>query len=411
MSKQEYWDDQRVGFDDSETLAGKTNCAAEKCFGGTMIWSLDMDSSHGSNRPVIRLILNLDDGRRTPATVPTADTSATSSSGARGQTVPVAPVAPVAAAPGKSTNTASGTKSPSRSTISSQTGSSKKSSSISVSFSATGSRPSGQSTGATSQGQALPAALMIPGIAPVPSPMLAPELMVTKEAVQDFTIFNIKPQLFDSMRKASPDINSVLKTGISSLSKSIKNPGQVNVQDIAKANSLLGKHGPETQQVASTFKQLTGRELPRQGQLANIGVNKLSNAVKLLTSATKDVGGLGAALDLSLADAYELNARFPPQDLRKVVQAQTAIKALSAELKPILNDLAQFITETGQSLQAIKRHAPKFVIRESPRDGILAPQSSQHTLQGSSSDSKRARVERSLSSKMNISLIRNVQRR
>ncbi|KAI4206577.1 MAG: hypothetical protein LQ348_000899 [Seirophora lacunosa] len=171
------------------------------------------------------------------------------------------------------------------------------------------------------------------------------------------------------MRKASPDINSVLKTGISSLSKSIKNPGQVNVQDIAKANSLLGKHGPETQQVASTFKQLTGavsstgRELPRQGQLANIGVNKLSNAVKLLTSATKDVGGLGAALDLSLADAYELNARFPPQDLRKVVQAQTAIKALSAELKPILNDLAQFITETGQSLQAIKRHAPKFVIR------------------------------------------------
>ncbi|KAI4206576.1 MAG: hypothetical protein LQ348_000898 [Seirophora lacunosa] len=206
MSKQEYWDDQRVGFDDSETLAGKTNCAAEKCFGGTMIWSLDMDSSHGSNRPVIRLILNLDDGRRTPATVPTADTSATSSSGARGQTVPVAPVAPVAAAPGKSTNTASGTKSPSRSTISSQTGSSKKSSSISVSFSATGSRPSGQSTGATSQGQALPAALMIPGIAPVPSPMLAPELMVTKgygfysgfvafqrkiaEAVQDFTIFS-----------------------------------------------------------------------------------------------------------------------------------------------------------------------------------------------------------------------------
>lgn len=129
---------------------------------------------------MIRLILNLDDGRRTPATVPTADTSATSSSGARGQTVPVAPVAPVAAAPGKSTNTASGTKSPSRSTISSQTGSSKKSSSISVSFSATGSRPSGQSTGATSQGQALPAALMIPGIAPVPSPMLAPELMVTK---------------------------------------------------------------------------------------------------------------------------------------------------------------------------------------------------------------------------------------
>ncbi|KAI4093945.1 MAG: hypothetical protein LQ344_002543 [Seirophora lacunosa] len=255
------------------------------------------------------------------------------------------------------------------------TGSSKKSSSISVSFSATGSRPSGQSTGATSQGQALPAALMIP---------------------------DIKPQLFDSMRKASPDINSVLKTGISSLSKSIKNPGQVNVQDIAKANSLLGKHGPETQQVASTFKQLTARRLVTDtvipgvltipsptlhwGKALMSGFNPggssgrasggasggagdgllgtLLGLANLICEQSIDVGGLGAALDLSLADAYELNARFPPQDLRKVVQAQTAIKALSAELKPILNDLAQFITETGQSLQAIKRHAPKFVIRE-----------------------------------------------
>lgn len=74
------------------------------------------------------------------------------------------------------------------------------------------------------------------------------------------------------------------------------------------------------------------------------------------------MGGLGAALDSSLSDAYELNERFPPQDVSKVVQAQTANKALSADLKTVLNDLAQFITRPSQSLQTIKRHAPKFVI-------------------------------------------------
>ena len=71
---------------------------------------------------------------------------------------------------------------------------------------------------------------------------------------------------------------------------------------------------------------------------------------------------MGAALDSSLADAYELNQRFPPADVSKVVQAQAANKALSEDLKLVLKDLAGFITRPTQSLATIKRHAPKFVI-------------------------------------------------
>ncbi|KAL8782181.1 MAG: hypothetical protein Q9213_005617 [Squamulea squamosa] len=47
MSKQTFWDDQWVGFDDGETMAQKTSWAADNCFGGIMIWSLDMNSGQG----------------------------------------------------------------------------------------------------------------------------------------------------------------------------------------------------------------------------------------------------------------------------------------------------------------------------------------------------------------------------
>ena len=47
MSKQITWDDQWIGYDDDETMAMKINWAAQNCFGGTMIWSLDLDSGEG----------------------------------------------------------------------------------------------------------------------------------------------------------------------------------------------------------------------------------------------------------------------------------------------------------------------------------------------------------------------------
>lgn len=289
-------------------------------------------------------------GGQTSATVPAASKSTISSTGAQGQTVPVLPVL---LAPGKSTNTVSAGNSLSRSALSSQTGSktsgsfktsgssktpgsSTTSSPTSARSQGTGSLASGQSIGATSQGQASAAALMIPGIATIPSPTLAPDSIITKgtgailgliplavafqrelaETEQDLAKYggsgstkrdavqrrqatlpkpddvkkaleklasayallgllekevglieiNSLPadvqKIFDGIKKALPGIDSGTKAGITSLADSIKNPGQVNGQDIEKANSLLGEKGSVTQQVTATFKQLTGWKAP-----------------------------------------------------------------------------------------------------------------------------------------------------
>ena len=41
MMKQITWDDQWIGYDDSETIKAKKAWADGKCFGGTMVWSID----------------------------------------------------------------------------------------------------------------------------------------------------------------------------------------------------------------------------------------------------------------------------------------------------------------------------------------------------------------------------------
>lgn len=48
MVKQITWDDQWIGYDDDETFALKRGWADSHCFGGTMLWSIDMDSVSGS---------------------------------------------------------------------------------------------------------------------------------------------------------------------------------------------------------------------------------------------------------------------------------------------------------------------------------------------------------------------------
>lgn len=47
MSKEVSWDNQWIGYDDDETFKMKIDWAAENCFGGTTLWSLDMDSGEG----------------------------------------------------------------------------------------------------------------------------------------------------------------------------------------------------------------------------------------------------------------------------------------------------------------------------------------------------------------------------
>ncbi|KAL8692314.1 MAG: hypothetical protein Q9218_002631 [Villophora microphyllina] len=53
MVKQITWDDQWIGYDDDDTIALKLGWADSHCFGGSMNWSIDMDSGPGSgNSPV-----------------------------------------------------------------------------------------------------------------------------------------------------------------------------------------------------------------------------------------------------------------------------------------------------------------------------------------------------------------------
>lgn len=48
MMKQLTWSDQWIGYDDLETIAMKKQWASDHCFGGTMIWSIDLYSGPGS---------------------------------------------------------------------------------------------------------------------------------------------------------------------------------------------------------------------------------------------------------------------------------------------------------------------------------------------------------------------------
>lgn len=48
MMKQLTWSDQWIGYDDAETIAMKRTWASQHCFGGTMIWSIDLFSGVGS---------------------------------------------------------------------------------------------------------------------------------------------------------------------------------------------------------------------------------------------------------------------------------------------------------------------------------------------------------------------------
>ncbi|KAI1749014.1 hypothetical protein F4782DRAFT_514853 [Xylaria castorea] len=48
MMKYLVWSDQWIGYDDSETIAMKKAWASSHCFGGTMIWSVDLFSGSGS---------------------------------------------------------------------------------------------------------------------------------------------------------------------------------------------------------------------------------------------------------------------------------------------------------------------------------------------------------------------------
>ncbi|KAL8785611.1 MAG: hypothetical protein Q9213_003265 [Squamulea squamosa] len=435
MSKEISWEDQWIGFDDPETLAMKTHWAAENCLGGTVLWSLDMNSGEGS--------------------------------GSRPGPVPVIPLIP--AAPGKSTSLA--------------------------------------------PIQTPAAALIVPGVATVPSPTIFPGAMVTEGATavlgleaianlvqskapksadvvatlgtlaaiyasqqllnKEAAMLNIgslpedAKKAIESVKKTLPGIQGGTKEAIMYLTDSIKNPATVNKDDLRKPDGLLGQQGSVTKQVAPSLKQLADWKTPKgsndvilsgiltlhspslgdnwrgttipgiltvpsptirwekallmannapgssnaaggsggagggggdggnggaaAGSLlsgllslakqAEDAVNSLANAVtglsgkcqpdldscpisfphrisdlvSQLTSATEDVGCLGAGLD-----AIELDA-WPPADINRVVAVQNANRNLFNILKSNLNDLARVINNPTQALQVLKKQSPGYV--------------------------------------------------
>jgi hypothetical protein len=78
MMKYLVWSDQWLGYDDLETISMKKTWASEHCFGGTMIWSIDLYSGSGSG--------NTPDGTSSCSSDPggTAGQSGSSESGCGG---------------------------------------------------------------------------------------------------------------------------------------------------------------------------------------------------------------------------------------------------------------------------------------------------------------------------------------
>ncbi|KAL8671755.1 MAG: hypothetical protein Q9168_003750 [Polycauliona sp. 1 TL-2023] len=293
MSKEITWDDQWIGYDDDETFKLKTDWAAENCFGGTTLWSLDMDSGEGSgNTPDGGGIVVPPPGGSTTSARPSVTSSAKP-----GQ--PVVPILPIPLAPGKST--ASGSSSTSKPV----------SSGTSLTQTASGQTPAA-------------AALVIPGIATIPAPTVAADSLVAVGAVAVAGLVPLAATVQKSLSEGqkavtnlaksdSPksddavealgilagsfaamqilskqasmlDINSLpadakpivqkLKTSlpsmisgtrdtITSLTQSIKDPTKVNKDEIKKADMIMGEQGSVFKQIAPVIMPLIAWKLPK----------------------------------------------------------------------------------------------------------------------------------------------------
>ncbi|KAL9021700.1 MAG: hypothetical protein Q9185_001064 [Variospora sp. 1 TL-2023] len=208
-------------------------------------------------------------------------------------------------------------------------------------------------------------------------------------------------KVIENVKKSLPRIQSGAKDTITDLTNAIKNPNKINKDDLRKADDKLGRQGSITQQVTPALKPLTDWNPPKgfndinlsgvlsfptpslgdnwkglvslakqaEGAVSgaarsmsglsgrsNIGASDISNVIGQLTSAVQDVGGLGAELA-----EIELDT-FPPADIGRVVEIQNTNRALFTELKSTLTDIAKFINRPPQALQALKKHAPAFVI-------------------------------------------------
>ncbi|KAL8767216.1 MAG: hypothetical protein Q9209_006221 [Squamulea sp. 1 TL-2023] len=449
-------DDQWIGFDNPETMALKPNRAAENCLGGTMLWSVDMNSGEGSGpgpMPVIPLV---------PApTVPGKSTSL-----APGQTTAAALIVPGFATVPSSTISSGAMVTEGAGAVLGL---------VPVAVAIQKGLLEGQKAITNLVQSKVPKSTDVVATLGTLAVVYASQQLLNKEAamLKIGSLPKDAKKAIESVEKTLPKIQDEAKEAIRYLTDSITNPVAVNRDDLHKANGLLGQQASITKQIAPSLEQLAnwkppkgsndvtlpgilslpspslgdnwkGTTIPdiltvpsptvrwdkalliasntpispdtggssegggsrggngggggddgnggatggslllgllRLAKQAKDAMNSLASAVaglsgkcqrdldscpisfpnrisdldSQLTSATEDVGGLGAGLD-----AIELDL-WSPADINRVVRVQNANRNLFNILKNNLNELARVINNPPQALQVLERQSPKYV--------------------------------------------------
>ncbi|KAL8992214.1 MAG: hypothetical protein Q9169_007275 [Polycauliona sp. 2 TL-2023] len=314
MSKEISWDDQWIGYDDDETFKMKTDWAAENCFGGTTLFSLDLDSGEGRQVDIGKM----PDGGVIVVAPPAGSISSavagkSTTSAKPGQ--PIVPVLPIQPAPGKSPSPASVSGS-SSTRAAQQTRSTQSSKPVSSSTALTST--------AAGQTPAAAAPLVIPGIATIPAPTMAPDSMVVAGAVavsglvaagvaaqkglsegqkamtnlaksdspksddvmlalgtlgaayasmqvldKQARMLDIKTlpgdtkPFIEKFKTSLPSMISGTRDTITHLTNSMKNPARINKDDIKKADRIMGEQGSVFKQIVPVIKPLLDWKIPK----------------------------------------------------------------------------------------------------------------------------------------------------
>ncbi|KAL8892774.1 MAG: hypothetical protein Q9215_000366 [Flavoplaca cf. flavocitrina] len=297
MSKEVSWDDQWVGYDDDETLRMKSDWASENCFGGTSLWSLDMDSREGSGKTPVGA------GALMPSPAGSSS-SPIGSTSASGQPMPVAPAPKIPIPPG-STSDHSSTKpgqqgvplkSPDPSIQTGSTQSPKRTSSATF----PGSTVSRQIAAAVPDPTIAAGAIAVSGLVPLgiaiqkglsegqksttnlaksSSPkaedvtealgILAgayASIQILDKQARMLDINKIPPEtkaVIEKFKTSLPSMLSGTKDTITHLTNSIKDPAKVNKDDVQKAEKFMGEQGSVSKQIASIIKPLVDWKLPK----------------------------------------------------------------------------------------------------------------------------------------------------
>ncbi|KAL8878659.1 MAG: hypothetical protein Q9198_003578, partial [Flavoplaca austrocitrina] len=297
MSKEVSWDDQWVGYDDDETLRMKSDWASENCFGGTSLWSLDMDSREGSGKTPVGA------GALMPSPAGSSS-SPIGSTSASGQPMPVAPAPKIPIPPG-STSDHSSTKpgqqgvplkSPDPSIQTGSTQSPKRTSSATF----PGSTVSRQIAAAVPDPTIAAGAIAVSGLVPLgiaiqkglsegqksttnlaksSSPkaedvtealgILAgayASIQILDKQARMLDINKIPPEtkaVIEKFKTSLPSMLSGTKDTITHLTNSIKDPAKVKKDDVQKAEKFMGEQGSVSKQIASIIKPLVDWKLPK----------------------------------------------------------------------------------------------------------------------------------------------------